>query len=138
MNLHNLIILYRTMVIWFALVWWIGLMILNLFYNLFVQLCLCFATKALFSLDFSFLFYVFAFLSSAYKLFVEIPLTVYKWIKVGTILNHISESTLVNLILHNFLVLFVLNQFNSHYHWDSEVCSFVYYRGRVHCHYWSM
>ena len=100
----------------FALVWWIELMILNLFYNLFVQFYLCSATKLYFSLGFAFMFCVFAFFSSAYQLFVEISLTVYKWIKVGTKLCHISELTLVNLVLHNFLVLFVLNRFDSHYH----------------------
>ena len=77
----------------FALVWWIGLMIWNLFNNMFVQFCLCSATKLYFNLDFTFLFCVFAFLSNGYQLFIEIPLAIYKWIKVGTILNHIFEST---------------------------------------------
>ena len=116
MNFHNLIILCRTMIIWFALVWWIGLMISNLFWSrIYFTPCLCnfvciLQLKFCFNLDFAFLLCVFTFLSSAYKLFVEIVLAIYKWTKVEIKLNRISES---NCKISKFL--FVLTWFDNCY-----------------------
>ena len=69
-----------TTIIRFALVWWIGLMLLNLNCILFL-----------------FYFFICVFLFShsfivAYKLFDKISLSIYKWINVGTKLNHIFKS----------------------------------------------